>query len=86
MLFGIEPQVNVKFIDDVNPMSVDRLQILDEVRKEAPARLEALQKHKEDRKPRQLTQGDDVWLEAKNLMVKGSRKLLPKRYGRRIQD
>jgi hypothetical protein len=26
-------------------------------------------------------QGDDVWLEAKNLAVKGSRKLLPKRYG-----
>jgi hypothetical protein len=26
-------------------------------------------------------QGDDVWLEAKNLVVKGMRKLLPKRYG-----
>jgi hypothetical protein len=26
-------------------------------------------------------QGYDVWLEAKNLAVKGSRKLLPKRYG-----
>jgi hypothetical protein len=26
-------------------------------------------------------QGDDVWLEVKNLVVKGSRKLLPKRYG-----
>ena len=31
MLFGIEPQVNVKFIDDTNPTSVNRLQILDEV-------------------------------------------------------
>jgi hypothetical protein len=81
MLFSIEPQVNVKFIDDANPMSVDRLQILDEVRKEAQTRLEVLQKHKDDRKPRQLTQGDDIWLEAKNLAVKGSRKLLPKRYG-----
>jgi hypothetical protein len=26
-------------------------------------------------------QGDDVWLEAKNLVIKGMRKLLPKRYG-----
>jgi len=26
-------------------------------------------------------QGDDIWLKAKNLMVKGIRKLLPKRYG-----
>ena len=26
-------------------------------------------------------QGEDVWLEAKNLAVKGTRKLLPKRYG-----
>jgi hypothetical protein len=26
-------------------------------------------------------QGDDVWLEAKNLAVKGMRKLLPKQYG-----
>ncbi len=25
-------------------------------------------------------QGDDVWLKAKNLMVKGMRKLLPKQY------
>jgi hypothetical protein len=31
MLFGIEPQVNIKFIDDVNPTSVDRLQILNEM-------------------------------------------------------
>jgi hypothetical protein len=31
MLFGIEPQVNVKFVDDTNPTSVNRLQILDKV-------------------------------------------------------
>jgi hypothetical protein len=60
MLFGIEPQVNVKFIDDTNPTSIDRLQILEEVRKEAQTRLEALQKHKDDHKPRQLTQEDDI--------------------------
>jgi hypothetical protein len=73
--------VNVKFIDDTNPTLVDRLQILNEVWKEAQIRLKALQKHKDDHKLRQLTQGDNIWLEAKNLVVKGSRKLLPKRYG-----
>jgi hypothetical protein len=81
MLFGIEPQVNVKFINDINPTSVNRLQILNKVWKEAQTRLEALQKHKDDYKPRQLMLGDDIWLKAMNLVVKGSRKLLPKRYG-----
>jgi hypothetical protein len=52
MLFGIEPQVNIKFIDDANPTSVDRLQILNKVQKEAQTRLEALQKCKDDCKPR----------------------------------
>ena len=72
MLFGLEPQVNVKFLSDAAPVAVDRLQILSDTRKEAQMRLEALQKHKDDHKLHQLTQGDDVWLEAKNLVVKGS--------------
>jgi hypothetical protein len=78
LLLGLEPQVNVKFLSDVAPMAVDRLRTLEEARKEAQMRLETLQKSKDDRKPRQLTQGDDVWLKAKNLTVKGMRKLLPK--------
>jgi hypothetical protein len=81
MLFGIEPQVNVKFINDTNPTLVNRLQILDKAQKEAQIRLEALQKHKDDCKSRQLMQEDNIWLEAKNLVVKGFRKLLLKRYG-----
>jgi hypothetical protein len=40
-----------------------------------------LQKNKDSRKPRQLAVDDDIWLEARNLTVKGARKLLPKRYG-----
>jgi len=78
LLLGLEPQVNVKFLSDVAPTAVDRLCTLEEARKEAQTRLETLQKSKDDRKPRQLTQGDDIWLEAKNLAVKGMRKLLPK--------
>ena len=81
MLFGLEPQVNIKFLSDAAPAAVNRLQILNDIRKEAQIRLEALQKHKDNYKPYQLMQGDDIWLEAKNLMVKGSWKLLPKQYG-----
>jgi len=78
LLLGLEPQVNVKFLSNVAPMAVNRLHTLEEARKEAQIRLETLQKSKDNCKPRQLTQGDDIWLEAKNLAVKGMRKLLPK--------
>jgi hypothetical protein len=78
LLLGLEPQVNVKFLSGVAPMAVNRLCTLKEARKEAQTQPETLQKSKDGCKPRQLTQGDDVWLEAKNLMVKGMRKLLPK--------
>jgi hypothetical protein len=77
LLLGLEPQVNVKFLSNVTPMAVNRLHTL-EARKEAQTQLETLQKSKDDRRPRQLTQEDNVWLEAKNLVVKGMRKLLPK--------
>ncbi len=81
LLLGFEPQVNVKFLSDIAPTAVNQLHTLEEAQKEVQTWLETLQKSKDSHKPRQLTQGDDVWLEAKNLMVKGMRKLLPKRYG-----
>jgi hypothetical protein len=52
LLLGIEPQVNVKFLNNVAPTAVDRLRTLEEARKEAQTRLETLQKSKDDRKPR----------------------------------
>jgi hypothetical protein len=81
LLLGLEPRVNVKFLHDIAPMAVDRLHTLEEARKGAQTQLETLQKSKDNHKPRQLMQGDDVWLKAKNLVVKGMRKLLPKQYG-----
>jgi len=71
LLLGLEPQVNVKFLSDIAPTAVDRLHTLEEARKEAQTQLETLQKSKDDCKPRQLTQGDDMWLKAKNLTIKG---------------
>jgi hypothetical protein len=81
LLLGFEPQVNIKFLSDIAPMAVDRLHTLEEAWIEAQMQLETLQKSKDSCKPRTLTQGDDVWLKAKNLAVKGMRKLLPKQYG-----
>jgi hypothetical protein len=78
LLLGLEPQVNIKFLSGVAPTAVNRLCTLEEAQKEAQTQLETLQKSKDNCKSRQLTQGDDVWLEAKNLTVKGMRKLLPK--------
>ena len=78
LLLGFEPQVNVKFLNDVAPTAVNRLHTLEEARTEAQTRLETLQKSKDSCKPRTLMQGDDIWLKAKNLVVKGMRKLLPK--------
>jgi len=60
LLLGFEPQVNVKFLSDIAPMAVDRLRTLEEARTEAQTRLETLQKSKDSRKPRTLTQGDDI--------------------------
>src|SRR6266851_6327275 len=81
LLLDFKKQVNVKFLNDIAPMAVNQLCTLEEAQKEAQMQLETLQKSKDSCKPRQLTQGDDVWLEAKNLTVKGMRKLLPKWYG-----
>ena len=81
LLLGFEPQINVKFLSDVASTAIDRLHTLEEVQTEAQTQLETLQKSKDSHKPRTLMQGDDIWLEAKNLVVKGMRKLLPKQYG-----
>jgi hypothetical protein len=54
MLHRLEPQVNIKFLDDAAPAAINRLQILDDAQKEAQLRLDVLQKHKYDCKPCQL--------------------------------
>ena len=35
MLFGMEPQVNIKFLENTAPAAADRLQMLNDARKEA---------------------------------------------------
>jgi hypothetical protein len=81
LLFGTKPQVHVKFLPTNVPASIDRITQLKEVRQEVQRLLESIQQRKDDRKIMEMNDGDQVWLEGKNLNVRGTRKLLPKRYG-----
>jgi Chromo (CHRromatin Organisation MOdifier) domain len=80
LLIGIKPQVHVKFLSEDVPASADRIKTLEDTRKEVQTLLEH-QQQKSSQKPTEMKVGDQVWLEGKNLHVKGTRKLLPKRYG-----
>jgi hypothetical protein len=87
LLIGIKPQVHVKFLPENVPASADRIRLLEDTRKEVQTLLERHQQQKNPRKLTEMKVGEQVWLEGKNLHVKGTRKLLPKRYGPyRIKD
>jgi hypothetical protein len=80
LLTGIHPQVNVKLIKENIPATLDRLTELEEARKLAQECLEACQKVRDMKKGQQwaeMEEGDQVWLEAKNFKVKGTKKLMP---------
>jgi hypothetical protein len=81
LLIGIKPQVHVKFLPENVPASADRIRLLEDTRKEVQTLLERHQQQKNPRKLTEMKVGEQVWLEGKNLHVKGTRKLLPKRYG-----
>jgi hypothetical protein len=81
LLFGMKPQVHVKFLPKDTPSALERVIQLQEVRAHAQKLLEHIQKQKVDRKIMEMKVKDLVWLEGRNLHVRGSRKLLPKRYG-----
>ena len=63
------------------PSSIDRVTQLQKTRQETQRILEELQQSKDGRKTTEMKVGDRVWLEGKNLSIRGTRKLLPKRYG-----
>jgi hypothetical protein len=74
-------QVHVKFLPQDVPALADRIRQLKDTRKDAQKLLKKLQGHKDNRKAMEMKTGDQVWLEGKNLNVRGTCKLLPKRYG-----
>jgi hypothetical protein len=81
LLLGFKPQVHVKFLPQDVPASADRIRQLDDARKQVQKTLEDLQQRKDAKKPTEMNEGDQVWLEGKNLNTRGARKLLPRRYG-----
>jgi chromodomain-containing protein len=81
LITGMQLSVNVDLIPDHVPATQERLQTLQKTRAELQEHLDRLQKAKDDKRPPQLTVGQRVWLEGRNLHVRGPAKLLPKRYG-----
>jgi hypothetical protein len=81
LITGMTPSVNIDLIPDHVPAAQEWLQTLQETRVDLQKHLDHLQKAKDDKKPPQLTMGQRVWLEGRNLHVQGPAKLLPKRYG-----
>ena len=63
------------------PSSIDQVTQLQETRQETQEVLENLQQSKDAHKTMKMKVGDRVWLEGKNLSIRGTCKLLPKRYG-----
>jgi chromodomain-containing protein len=81
LITGMTPSVNIDLIPDHVPAAQERLQTLQKTQTELQERLDHLQKVKDNKSPPQLTIGQRVWLEGRNLHIRGPAKLLPKRYG-----
>jgi hypothetical protein len=81
LLMGFKPQVHIKFLPEDIPTSADHIKQLTDTRQEVQKLLEAIQGRKDARKITEMKEGDQVWLEGRNLALKGTCKLLPKRYG-----
>ena len=69
--------MDVKFLDDSTPATVDRLRTLETTRQEVQKLLEQRQQHKDLKKLTEMKVGEQVWLENRNLPAVGSRKLQP---------
>jgi hypothetical protein len=81
LLLGFKPQVHVKFLPENVPASIERIQPLKDTREQTQKLLKTMQRNKDAQKITEMKTGDQVWLEGKNLHVKGTCKLLPKQYG-----
>jgi hypothetical protein len=81
LLLGMKPQIHVKFIPEHIPSAETRIRDLEQTRQQVQSILEAQQKRKQNRRLMEMKVGDQVLLEATNLNIRGTRKLLPKRYG-----
>ena len=81
LLTGMNPQINVQLIENNVLAAVDWLWELIKARQFTQSWLEWIQKGKDDKMPQLFTEGQQIWLEGKNLSMKETYKLLPKWYG-----
>jgi len=81
LLIRIKPQVILKHLEGPVPAAEARLRLLDESRQSAQKLLQHMQNRKDNKKLTEINEGDQVWLEGRNLSITGNRKLSPKRYG-----
>ena len=77
----MKPQVILKHLESPTPAAETRLHLLDEARQSAQKLLQHVQNRKDNKKLTEIKEGDQVWLEGRNLSIAGNRKLSPKRYG-----
>ena len=78
LLFGMKPQVILKHLDSPTPVAEICLQLLNEARQTAQKLLGHIQNRKDSHKVMEMTVGDLVWLEGRNLSITGNKKLSPK--------
>jgi len=78
LLIGIKPQVILKHLEGPVPAAETRLRLLDESRQLAQKLLQNVQSCRDNRKLTEIKEGDQVWLEGRNLSIASNRKLSPK--------
>jgi len=78
LLIGIKPQVILKHLESPTPAAETCLRLLDEARQLAQKLLQHVQNRKDNKKLTEIKEGDQVWLEGRNLTIAGNRKLSPK--------
>jgi len=78
LLFGMKPQVILKHLESLTPAAEVRLKLLDKARQMAQKLLTHVQNCKDNQKIMEMKEGDQVWLEGRNLSIAGNKKLSPK--------
>jgi len=81
LLIGIKPQVILKHLEGPVPAAETHLHLLDESRQSAQKLLQNVQSRKDNKKLMEIKEGNQVWLEGRNLTITSNRKLSPKQYG-----
>jgi len=78
LLIGIKPQVILKHLEGPVPAAEVHLCLLDKSRQLAQKLLQNVQSCKDNKKLTEIKEGNQVWLEGRNLSIAGNRKLSPK--------